>query len=153
MRKRHEDKILSHKKEAQKLENSLIRRFLKGGEYTKIFREYRYTKFLLKKNNGVDISLLLKMLVENYSTSVEFRTIKVAGVNHTVPFEMTNQRRTSVLLRKFKFLVASSKKETFHGSLFNEYVKLTNRSSDLLKEKELVHRKAENNKAYLNYKW
>lgn len=134
--------------------NKLIRISMrKGGKYF-ILNECIRSNFTLKKQRGLHLKEILPSYAEQYSPRVVLRTVKIAGNTYHVPYELTKSKQFNLFLKNLKRLIETmSIKGSYSKVLVKETDALLSGQSELLREKEKVHRKAESGSAYLHYRW
>ncbi len=109
------------------------------------------TKMADKAND--DALKLFKKAVENAKPLLEVKTRRVGGANYQVPVEVPNNRRTSLALRWIIGNARSRSEKGMADRLANELLDAANMRGGAIKKKDDVHRMAEANKAFANYRW
>ena len=113
-----------------------------------------YTAIKQLEQKGGDEGLkLFKKAVENAKPLLEVKTRRVGGANYQVPVEVNADRRTSLAIR---WLITYSRGRGEKGmidKLTNELLDAANNRGAAIKKKEDVHRMAEANKAFAQYRW
>ena len=96
---------------------------------------------------------LFKKAVENCKPVVEVKSRRVGGANYQVPIEVPNKRRTALA---FRWLIGYARARGEKGmaeKLAGEILGAADGRGAALKKKDDVHRMAEANKAFANYRW
>ena len=96
---------------------------------------------------------LFKKAVENCKPVVEVKSRRVGGANYQVPIEVPNKRRTALA---FRWLIGYARARGEKGmaeKLAGEILDAADGRGAALKKKDDVHRMAEANKAFANYRW
>ena len=107
----------------------------------------------LQQKGGDESLKLFKKAVENCKPLLEVKTRRVGGANYQVPVEVNADRRTSLAIR---WIVTYGRERGEKGmveKLTNELLDAANGRGAAIKKKEDVHRMAEANKAFAQYRW
>ncbi len=92
----------------------------------------------------------------NISPKVEVKARRVGGANYQVPVEVRHDRKVSLSIR---WLLESARKRsnkefhTFEEKLAIEIMDASQSLGEAVKKKETMHRQAEANKAFANFRW
>ena len=96
---------------------------------------------------------VFKKAVENCKPVVEVKSRRVGGANYQVPIEVPQNRRLSLALRWLIGYARSRGEKGMSERLAAEIVEAAAGRGSALKKKEDVHRMADANKAFANYRW
>jgi small subunit ribosomal protein S7 len=94
-----------------------------------------------------------KKAVENCKPVVEVKSRRVGGANYQVPIEVPQSRRMSLALRWLIGYARSRSEKGMSERLANEILEAAAGRGSAMKKKEDVHRMADANKAFANYRW
>lgn len=95
---------------------------------------------------------ILEKAITNATPVVELKSRRVGGATYQVPIEIKKERGTSIALT---FLVKSARKrpgKNMTSKLGNEIIDAYNNTGTSVKKKEELHKMAETNKAFANFK-
>ena len=96
---------------------------------------------------------VFKKAVENCKPVVEVKSRRVGGANYQVPIEVPQSRRMSLALRWLIGYARSRSEKGMAERLAAEILDAAAGRGSALKKKEDVHRMADANKAFANYRW
>ncbi len=96
---------------------------------------------------------VFKKAVENCKPVVEVKSRRVGGANYQVPIEVPTARRMSLALRWLIGYARSRSEKGMAERLAAEILDAAAGRGSALKKKEDVHRMADANKAFANYRW
>ena len=96
---------------------------------------------------------VFKKAVENCKPVVEVKSRRVGGANYQVPIEVPQARRMSLALRWLIGYARSRSEKGMSERLAAEILDAAAGRGSALKKKEDVHRMADANKAFANYRW
>jgi small subunit ribosomal protein S7 len=113
------------------------------------------------KSRAILYKILLKLpvsvtnAVENVQPILEVRKVRVGGKTYEVPALLKAQRQETMAIR---WIVQSAMKErkrhnTIDRCLFTEIVNASQKKGQARKKRDDLHRKAEDNRAFLHYRW
>ena len=91
--------------------------------------------------------------MDNIRPTLEVRSRRVGGATYQVPVEVKPGRSTTLALR---WLVSYSRKrrdKTMTERLMNEILDASNGLGAAVKNREDIHKTAEANKAFAQYRW
>ena len=114
---------------------------------------YQAMKNLEARGGGDDALKLFNKAVENCKPLLEVKTRRVGGANYQVPVEVPQNRRTSLALRWIITNARTRPDKSMSEKLANELNDAANMRGGAVKKKDDVHRMAEANKAFANYRW
>lgn len=95
---------------------------------------------------------ILEKAITNITPVVELKSRRIGGATYQVPVEIKKERGTSIALT---FLIKSARKrpgKTMVTKLGNEIIDAFNNTGNSVKKKEELHKMAETNKAFANFK-
>ena len=107
----------------------------------------------MQEKGGDEALKLFKKAVENAKPLLEVKTRRVGGANYQVPVEVNADRRTSLGIRWLITYARARGEKGMVDKLSNELLDAANSRGAAIKKKEDVHRMAEANKAFANYRW
>ena len=108
---------------------------------------------LVEKQAGGDPLNLLKEAFENVKPQIETKSRRVGGTNYQVPMEVPHRRGTTLAIR---WIVDASRKrgeKTMHERLGREILDASKNTGASVKKREDVHKMAESNRAFAQYRW
>lgn len=108
----------------------------------------------LKKKIQIDSKIIIRRIIKNIKPCVEVKSRKIGGVTYKIPVEIGESRATSIAL-KWIVKTARTRKDSksMVKKLYLELLDVYLRKGKSLKKKEDMHRVAESNRAFSNYKW
>lgn len=130
----------------------IINKILSNGKKTlaqKIFYESIKKVIETIKLDPIEI---LEKAITNATPVVELKSRRVGGATYQVPIEIKKERGISIALT---FLIKSARKrpgKNMINKLGNEIIDAYNNTGNSVKKKEELHRMAETNKAFANFK-
>ena len=107
----------------------------------------------IRDRSGDDPLKIFKKAVEGCKPVLEVKTRRVGGANYQVPVEVPSNRRTSLAIRWLLISARSRPEKSMPEKLANELNDAANARGGAIKKKDDVHRMAEANKAFANYRW
>ncbi|MCL1963824.1 MAG: 30S ribosomal protein S7 [Firmicutes bacterium] len=108
---------------------------------------------MVKEKSGKDPLDVFQNAMNNILPTLEVKARRVGGATYQVPIEIRPERRQTLALR---WLVDFSRKRgerTMRERLAAEILDAANNAGNAVKRKEEMHRMAEANKAFANYRW
>nr|YP_009538711.1 ribosomal protein S7 [Lepocinclis ovum]AYQ93745.1 ribosomal protein S7 [Lepocinclis ovum] len=106
----------------------------------------------VKESIKADPLEILEKAITNATPIVELKSRRVGGATYQVPIEIKKERGTSIALT---FLIKAARKrpgKSMITKLGNEIIDAYNNTGNSVKKKEELHRMAETNKAFANFK-
>ncbi|PNR97140.1 30S ribosomal protein S7 [Petrotoga sp. 9PWA.NaAc.5.4] len=91
--------------------------------------------------------------INNVKPIIEVRSRRVGGSTYQVPFEVEENRATSLAIRWIITSAQSKKGRSMIEKLSQELIDAYNNTGTAVKKKEDVHKMAEANRAFAHYKW
>ncbi|KUK16373.1 30S ribosomal protein S7 [Petrotoga olearia] len=91
--------------------------------------------------------------IDNVKPLVEVRSRRVGGSTYQVPFEVPENRATSLAIRWIVTSAQSKKGRDMISKLSQELIDAYNNTGPSVKKKEDVHRMAEANRAFAHFRW
>lgn len=93
--------------------------------------------------------------VENVKPIVEVRKVRVGGKTYEVPAILKTQRQETMAIR---WIVQSAIKEQRRNNkiaqcIFTEIINASQKKGQARKKRDDLHRKAEDNRAFMHYRW
>jgi small subunit ribosomal protein S7 len=96
---------------------------------------------------------ILKRGVDNIRPQLEVRSRRVGGSSYQVPMEVKPRRSNTLAIRWLVTFARRRKENSMAERLANEVMDAANNTGAAVKRKEDVHKMAESNKAFANYRW
>ncbi len=84
---------------------------------------------------------------------LEVRSRRVGGSNYQVPTEVRPERRVALAIKWILTYARDKAGKSMADKLANELMSAANNEGSAVKKKEDVHRMAEANKAFENFRW
>lgn len=91
--------------------------------------------------------------INNVKPIIEVRSRRVGGSTYQVPFEVEENRATSLAIRWIITSAQSKKGRSMIEKLSQELIDAYNNTGTAVKKKEDVYKMAEANRAFAHYKW
>jgi small subunit ribosomal protein S7 len=113
---------------------------------------YDCMKKVAERSND-DALKVFKKAVDNCKPQVEVKSRRVGGANYQVPVEVAQNRRTSLAIRWILLNARNRPDKGMPDKLANELLDAANMRGGAIKKKDDVHRMAEANKAFAQYRW
>jgi small subunit ribosomal protein S7 len=132
--------------------NKFINMILMKGKKTLAQHIFYETIKNIRKNGFEDPLDVLKKAVRNATPLIEVKSRRVGGAVYKVPTEVKAERGNSLAL---KLIVKNARKRAGRGmitKLTNEILDAYNNTGNAVRKKEEIHRIAEANKAFSNFK-
>ena len=85
--------------------------------------------------------------------SLEVKARRVGGATYQVPMEVRPERRQTLGLRWLTTYARKRSERTMKERLANELMDAANNVGSAVKKREEVHKMAESNKAFANFRW
>lgn len=130
----------------------IINKLLKNGKKTLAERIFYDAIQKVKDSIKDDPLKILEKALNNATPVVELKSRRVGGATYQVPIEIKKERGTSIALT---FLIKSARKrpgKNMTVKLGNEIIDAYNNTGNSVKKKEELHKMAETNKAFANFK-
>ena len=108
---------------------------------------------IIGEKEGVDPVQVLQKAVENVKPFLEVRSRRVGGATYQVPVEVKTRRGRTLAVRWIVTFARHRREKTMADRLAGEVLDASNRASASVKKKEDLHKMAEANKAFANYRW
>lgn len=96
---------------------------------------------------------ILQKAVNNITPVIEVKSRRIGGATYQVPIEIKQDRGTSLALR---FLIKSARNRPGRSMFYklgNEIIDAYNNTGNSVRKKEEIHKQAEANKAFSNFKF
>ncbi len=107
----------------------------------------------IKAKSEEDPLKIFKKAIENLQPKVEVKSKRVGGANYQVPVEVTASRRVALAMRWLANYARDRAEKTMVDRLAAEILDAAASKGNSVKKREDVHRMAEANKAFANYRW
>ena len=91
--------------------------------------------------------------LENIKPAVEVRSRRVGGATYQVPVEVKTKRAQALALRWLVDSARKRKDKHMSDKIFNELFDAYEKKGAAVKKKEDVHKMAESNKAFAQFRW
>ncbi len=89
--------------------------------------------------------------VENVKPDVEVRSKRVGGANYQVPMQVSAKRRQSLAIRWILTATRGKSGRPMAPRLADELMAAFRREGDAMQQREMVHRMADANKAFVHF--
>lgn len=139
--------------------NVLVARFINGvmidGKKTRA-QEKCYAAFEALKTQGHDPIQVFEKALQNIAPKVEVKARRIGGANYQVPTEVRSERRQTLAIR---WLIEAARKRsnkewrTFEEKLTAEFLAAANNEGEAVRKKDVMHKQAEANRAFANFRW
>ena len=106
-----------------------------------------------REKTGTDPVLTLKRAMDNVKPTLEVRSRRVGGATYQVPVEVRPGRSTTLALRWLVTFSRQRREKTMTERLMNELLDASNGLGASVKRREDMHKMAESNKAFADYRW
>lgn len=103
--------------------------------------------------SGADSFKVFQQAILNVTPVVEVKSRRVGGTNLQVPLEVNSERGTALALRWIVQAARQRPGREMAIKLANEFMDASNKTGNAIKKREDIHRMAEANKAYANYRF
>ena len=105
------------------------------------------------QREGVDPVQVLQKAIENVRPLLEVKSRRVGGATYQVPVDVKTRRGRTLAVRWIVTFSRQRREKTMAERLAGEVLDAANRTGHSVKKKEDIHRMAEANKAFANYRW
>ena len=108
---------------------------------------------IIKEKSKQDPLDVFNEAIKNVRPNLEVKSRRVGGATYQVPVEVRSDRGQALAIR---WLIESSKKrgdKTMQERLSKEFLDASTNKGNAIKKKEDVHKMAESNKAFANFRW
>lgn len=128
---------------------------MKGGNKYVCENLFFNTFKLMQKNLIKNHKNLFKVSVLNTTSVIQLKTIKQKNrkVTREFPFFLQRKNRTNTSFKQIIDFLKIDKKKRFAKKLFSEIILLSNKNSEILKEKNKFQEAALLKKKYARYRW
>ncbi len=96
---------------------------------------------------------VFEQALDNATPLLEVKPRRVGGSTYQIPVEIRPERRESLAMRWLIQTARGRAGESMADKLANELMDAANNTGPTIKRKEDVHRMAESNKAFAQYRW
>jgi small subunit ribosomal protein S7 len=107
----------------------------------------------VKDKTQEDALKIFKKALESIAPKVEVKSKRVGGANYQVPIEVNAARRMALAMRWMIQYARERGEKTMVDRLAGELLDAANGKGGALKKRDDVHRMAEANKAFANYRF
>ena len=113
-----------------------------------------YSAFdIVKEQTGQDPLEVFTKALENISPVLEVKSRRIGGQNYQVPIEVRPERKQTLALRWLVKYSRLRSDKTMDVKLAKEIMDAANGVGGACKKREEMHKMAEANKAFANYRW
>jgi small subunit ribosomal protein S7 len=102
---------------------------------------------------GKDAVDVFEEAMNNVMPQLEVKARRIGGSTYQVPIEVRPERRYSLALRWLTLYSRKRGEKTMKERLANEIMDAANNTGASVKKKEEMHKMAEANRAFANYRW
>ena len=136
-----------------KLVTKLVNNIMLDGKKT-VAQKIVYDAFdIIKEKEQKDPLEVFEEALNNVMPVLEVKARRVGGATYQVPLEIRPERRQTLGLRWLVVYARNRHEKTMAEKLANEILDARTGNGGAFKKKEDMHRMAEANKAFANYKW
>ncbi len=107
----------------------------------------------VKDKTQEDALKVFKKALENVAPKVEVKSKRVGGANYQVPIEVNAARRMALAMRWMIQYARERGEKTMVDRLAGELLDAANSKGNALKKRDDIHRMADANKAFANYRF
>ena len=107
----------------------------------------------IKSKSKEEPLIIFNEAINNLRPTVEVKSRRVGGATYQVPIEVRAKRAQALAIR---WLIAASRKrkdKLMSDKIFNEIYDAYQNKGSAIKKKDDVHKMAESNKAFANFRW
>ena len=108
---------------------------------------------LEKDSKGEDLVEVFKKILDQVAPVVEVRSRRIGGATYQVPVEVRAKRRTALAMRWIVEAARNRKEKSMPARLAAELKEAKDGKGSAVKKKEDMHRMAEANKAFANFRF
>ena len=140
---------LYHNKVVTKLVNSIMLDGKKGSAQKIVYGAFE----IVGEKRGTKPMEAFEEALNNIMPLLEVKARRVGGATYQVPIEIRPDRRQALGLRWLVGFARKRSEKTMQERLANEILDAINNAGGAVKRKEEMHRMAEANKAFSQYRW
>ena len=107
---------------------------------------------IINKSTKKDSLEVFKQALDNVKPVLEVKAKRIGGATYQVPIEVSSDRRTSLAMRWIINYAKARKGKSMGEKLAQEIIDASKGEGTSMKKKEDVHKMAEANKAFANYR-
>ena len=108
---------------------------------------------VIEEKTGSEPLSTLKRAVENVKPQLEVKSRRVGGATYQVPVEVRGPRANTLAIRWAIGYSRQRREKTMAERLANELLDASNGIGAAMKRKDDLHKMAESNKAFAQYRW
>jgi small subunit ribosomal protein S7 len=108
---------------------------------------------IVKDKTGAEPVATLKRAMDNVKPQLEVKSRRVGGATYQVPIEVRPRRAATLAIRWLVGYSRQRREKTMAERLANELLDASNSTGSSVKRKDDVHKMAEANKAFAQYRW
>jgi small subunit ribosomal protein S7 len=108
---------------------------------------------VIEERTREDPVKIFRRALENTRPMVEVKSRRVGGSTYQVPVEVKTGRQTALSMRWIISFARKRGGRSMRDKLANELIEAAHNRGSAVKKKEDVHRMAEANKAFAQYRW
>ena len=135
------------------LVTQVVNKVLSRGKRTLAERIVYNALDTVKDRTGGDAVTILKKAVENTRPEVEVKSRRVGGATYQVPVEVRPRRATTLAIRWLTTFASQRREKTMAERLAGEILDASNNIGASVKRREDMHKMAESNRAFAQYRW
>jgi small subunit ribosomal protein S7 len=136
------------------LVTQVVNKVLSRGKRTLAERiVYGSLDLVAERSGSSDPVAVLKRAVENTRPELEVKSRRVGGATYQVPIEVRPRRATTLAIRWLTGYSRQRREKTMTERLANEILDASNGVGAAVKRREDMHKMAESNRAFANYRW
>ena len=113
---------------------------------------YTAMKIASEKLNEEPLTIL-NQAIENIKPKLETKARRVGGANYQVPMDVSETRQQTLAIRWLVMCARKRNERGMENRLAAEIVDAFNQTGGAIRKRDDMHRQAEANKAFANYRW
>lgn len=108
---------------------------------------------IIKDKSGKEAMEVFELALNNVMPVLEVKPRRVGGATYQVPIEVRPERRQTLAIRWLVDFAKKRNERTMKEKLAGELMDAFNNTGNSVKKKEDMHRMAEANRAFAQYRW
>ena len=140
-----------------KYKNILVAKFInkimERGKKSVAERIFYHALEIIQERTKEDPLKVFEKSVSNVKPVIEVKSRRVGGATYQVPTEVRPERRTALAIRWLITYALERTEKSMEEKLAAELIDAANNRGGTIKKREDVHKMAEANKAFAQYRW
>ena len=137
--------------------SNLVTKFINGvmleGKKSTAEKVFYGAMIKIGDKTGEEPLKVFKKAVDNVKPTLEVKSRRIGGATYQVPIEVNIDRRHTLAIRWIVINARKRNEKTMEDRLVGELLDALNNRGSAVKKKEEVHRMAEANKAFAQYRF